>query len=69
MVQISLPGSLRNSEKCSGLDAGFIWVKTDSVLIYRCHLFGVCSTKFPALSDLVRKKKYLTERMHAIFQG
>lgn len=47
------------TEKYSGLDAGFIWVKPDSILIYRCHLFDVWSIKFPALPNLVRKEKYL----------
>lgn len=65
-VQITLPVSLRNSEKCPPLDAGFIWVKPDSVLIY---LFDVCSTTFPTLLNLARKEEQLTEKMQAIFQS
>lgn len=68
-VQIIVPVSMRNSEKYSELDAGFISVKPDSILIYGCHLFDVCSAKFPTLLNLVRKEEYLTERLQAIFQG
>lgn len=67
-VQITLPGSMRNSEKCSQLDVGFIWVQPDSVLIYACHLFDVCSTTLSTFLNLVRKEEQLTEKMQAIFQ-
>lgn len=44
---------MRNSEKCPQLDAGFIWVKPDSVLIYTCHLFDVRSTTVPTLLGIL----------------
>lgn len=57
------------TEKHSEIDVGFIWVKPESGLIYRCHLFDICSTKFPALPNLVRKEEYLPEKIQAIFHG
>lgn len=65
---ISLPGSLRNSEKCSEAEEGFIRVKAESILIYTCHLFDVCPA-FPALPNLVSKKECLTVKVQATFQA